>query len=234
MTLVLGDFLDGLNPLISVLGELSLTSCPLLNPEGFYNILKLFGRTLKVLKLNDNGNIGSLSENKDDVRLVLEELVVESYTTSDHYLPGLLNLCPGLKTLKWSKSDDINLSSHIPHIFDRISNLKNLEHFEHCSSTAQRLHLPTQPLTLLIQPLFKAGNSLKTLIINNSNISLDLLMVKKLSLSKIEHIDLSKSLIKDEGLSNLLRICGPNLNYLNLSDSKINGDNMSLSMVCTR
>ena len=234
MTLVLGDFLDGLNPLISVLGELSLTSCPLLNPEGFYNILKLFGRTLKVLKLNDNGNIGSLSENKDDVRLVLEELVVESYTTSDHYLPGLLNLCPGLKTLKWSKSDDINLSSQIPHIdaevFDIISNLKILEHFEHCSSTAQRLHLPND----LIQPLFKAGNSLKTLIINNSNLSLDLLVVKKLSLSKIEHIDLSKSKIKDEGLSNLLRICGPNLNYLNLSDSKIFGDNMSLSMVCTR
>ena len=227
------------------LENLDMRSCYNLTDKGLLQILQLCGRTLRSLDISDTAITGeNLSEFKGSLPC-LDNLGMRScYNLTNKGLLQILQLCGS--TLRSLDISCISITGeNLSEYKETLSCLENLnmngygyleekgllQILQLCGSKLRFLDLSCcKQLTDrgLLQILQLCGKTLRSLDIGYTNITGENLFEYKGTLSCLANMNMKYcEQLKDNGLSQILKLCGSTLRSLDISDTAITGENLS-------
>ena len=214
---ITGENLSEFKGNLPCLENLNFGCCRQLTENGLLQFLKVCGSTLTSLDIEDTNITG---ENLSDYMITLPYLenlnLLYCEQLTDKGLLQILQLC-GI-TLRFLNISETNITG------------ENLSEYKGILPCLENLNIRSSRLTNsnLLQILQLCGSSLRSLDISETNISGENMSEFKGTLPCLEYLYLSNCRqLTNNGLQQILQLCGSSLRVLDLSETDISGENLS-------
>ena len=214
---ITGENLSEFKGNLPCLKNLNFGCCRQLTENGLLQFLKVCGSTLTSLDIEDTNITGENLSKYMSTLPCLENLnLLYCEQLTDKGLLQILQLC-GI-TLRFLNISETNITG------------ENLSEYKGILPCLENLNIRSSRLTnsSLLQILQLCGSSLSSLDISETNISGENLSDYKGTLPCLEYLYLSNCRqLTNNGLQQILQLCGSSLRILDLSETDISGENLS-------
>ncbi|XP_023341504.1 uncharacterized protein LOC111711391 isoform X4 [Eurytemora carolleeae] len=217
-TNITGENLSEYKGTLPCLENLNMSYCKQLTNKGLLQILQLCGSTLRSLDISNTNITGeNLSEYKGTLPCLENLNMSECYHFTNKGVLQILQLCGStLRSLDISvtKVTGENLSEYK----GTLPCLENLN-MSYCKQLTNKG---------LLQILQLCGSTLRSLDISNTNITGENLSEYKGTLPCLENLNMSECYhFTNKGVLQILQLCGSTLRSLDISVTKVTGENLS-------
>ena len=215
---ITGENLSEYKGTLPCLEILNMSCCYQLTNKGVLQILQIFGSTLRSLDISiTNINGENLSEYKRTLPCLEKLCVSACYNITDKGLLQIFQLCGS--TLIFLDINQANITGE--NLSEYKGTLPSLEilNLYYCR------HLTDKGLLQILQ---LCGSTLKSLDISGTRITGKNLSEYKGTLLCLENLNMSScEQITNNGLLQILQLCGSTLRSLNISGTNMTGENLS-------
>ena len=215
---ITGENLSEYKGTLPCLEILNMSCCYQLTNKGVLQILQIFGSTLRSLDISITNITGeNLSEYKRTLPCLEKLCVSACYNITDKGLLQIFQLCGS--TLRFLDINQTNITGE--NLSEYKGTLPSLEFLNlyYCR------HLTDKGLLQILQ---LCGSTLKSLDISGTRITGKNLSEYKGTLLCLENLNMSScEQITNNGLLQILQLCGSTLRSLNISGTNMTGENLS-------
>ena len=215
---ITGENLSEYKGTLPCLEILNMSCCYQLTNKGVLQILQIFGSTLRSLDISITNITGeNLSEYKRTLPCLEKLCVSACYNITDKGLLQIFQLCGS--TLRFLDINQTNITGE--NLSEYKGTLPSLEilNLYYCR------HLTDKGLLQILQ---LCGSTLKSLDISGTRITGKNLSEYKGTLLCLENLNMSScEQITNNGLLQILQLCGSTLRSLNISGTNMTGENLS-------